>query len=287
MDKRDMQAPAVLEARDLDAGYAGVPVVHGVTVAVQAGHVVTLIGPNGAGKSTLLKTLAGQLDALGGAVLLSGRDLAAIPVRERARELSVLLTDRVRTELLTCADVVESGRYPHTGRMGLLTEDDLRKVRAAMELTSVWDLRGADFMQLSDGQRQRVMLARALAQDPRALVLDEPTNHLDVRYQIELLNLLRTLARERGLAIVMTLHELPLAYRASDWLVCVKDGRVMDQGTPERIFCPEVIDALFDLEPGTFDALTGDVVLAVDQRDGCFDPRYPNAPNAQAGGGNA
>lgn len=262
MDSRaDLTNETLVTTRDLVVGYEGRSLVAGIALQVRQGQIVTLIGPNGAGKSTILKTIAGHLDALGGCVLLSGKDLRDVTVRERSRDLSVMLTDRVRTELLTCADIVEMGRYPYTGRLGIATPTDRQKVREAMELLQVWDLRDRDFMQLSDGQRQRVLLARAVCQEPCTLVLDEPTSHLDVRYQIELLSVLRHLARERGLGILMTLHELPLARRASDWLVCVKEGKVALQGTPEQVFVSSVIDALFDLEPGTYDALTGDVTL--------------------------
>ena len=253
---------AVLEARSLAVGYDAKPLVEGIELEAHLGQVVTLIGPNGAGKSTMLKTLAGHLAPCGGAVYLMGRDLSGLPVAERARELSVLLTDRVRTDLLTCMDVVEMGRHPHTGRLGMLSDEDRMQVRAAMELVHVWDLRHRDFMRLSDGQRQRVMLARAICQQPRVLILDEPTNYLDIRYQIELLDILRRLVEGREMGIVMSLHELPLARVASDWVVCVKDGTVLAQGTPEEVFVARTIDELYDLEPGSFDPVTGGIRLA-------------------------
>jgi iron complex transport system ATP-binding protein len=145
--------------------------------------------------------------------------------------------------------------------MGVATEADRAKVREAMLTTHVWDLRDRDFMQLSDGQRQRVLLARAICQEPRLLVLDEPTSHLDVHYQIELLGILRELVRTREVGVLMSLHELPLVWKVSDWVVCMRDGVVTAQGTPREMCTPEVIDALFDLEPGTFDPLTGMIEL--------------------------
>lgn len=263
MSACEPQKSCVLEVRHLDVGYDGRPVVRDVNLRVCAGQVVTLIGPNGAGKSTILKTMTGHLAPLSGQALLLGDNLATLSGKERSRRLSVLLTDRVRTELLTCSDVVEAGRYPYTGSLGILSEHDRAIAREAMELTAVWDLRDKDFMQLSDGQRQRVMLARAICQAGDVLVLDEPTNHLDVRYQIEFLRIVRRLAAEKGMAVLMTVHELPLARRASDWLLCVKNGAVVAQGTPDEVFVSSVIDDLFDLVPGTYDALTGDVMIDV------------------------
>lgn len=251
----------VLRTEGLAVGYDGVPLVSGIDLTVGARGIVTLIGPNGAGKSTLLKTVVGQLAPVGGAVWLTGRPLERLSDHERALELSVMLTDRLKTELLTCADVVEMGRYPHTSRMGIATDADRDKVRAAMEMTHVWNLRMQDFMQLSDGQRQRVMLARAICQEPRLLVLDEPTSYLDIHYQIELLGVLRTLVETQDVGILMSLHELPLAWKVSDWVVCMKDGAIFAQGEPREMCTPRIIDALYDLEPGTFDPKTGMIEL--------------------------
>ncbi|MDO4404712.1 MAG: ABC transporter ATP-binding protein [Atopobiaceae bacterium] len=254
---------ALLTTVNLSTGYDGVCVVGSVDLEVRRGQIVTLIGPNGAGKSTVLKTLAGQLAALGGVAYLDGRRLDKLTVGEQALLRAMLLTDRPRTELLTCEDVVQMGRHPHTGRMGVLGEADFEAVEDAMRLLDVCDLRNCDFMRISDGQRQRVLLARAVCQDPQLLILDEPTSYLDIRYQIELLGVLRHLAKERGLGIIMSLHELSLARQVSDWLVCIKDGAVMAQGSPTQIVTCEVIDRLFDLEPGTFDPLTGNICLPV------------------------
>lgn len=172
---------------DLSAGYDKKVVVEGVDLEVRAGDVVALIGPNGSGKSTILKTITRHLAPLAGAVELDGREISRWKTAEFARNLAVMLTDRPRTELLTCRDIVEAGRHPYTGRMGTLSPDDHSRVDEAMKTAHVEEFAERDFMQISDGQRQRVMLARAIAQDPRVLVLDEPTSYLDIRYQIDLL----------------------------------------------------------------------------------------------------
>ena len=259
--ERGARGEAVIRTRGLAVGYGAAVVARDVDLRVEAGRIVTLVGPNGAGKSTVLKTLAAQLPPLAGDAALCGVPYARLSDRERSRMIAVVLTERPRTELMTCQDVVELGRYPHTGRLGLLGEHDRVRVREAMEMVHAWDLRDRDFMRISDGQRQRVLLARAVCQEPRAILLDEPTSYLDIHYQIELLGLLRRLARERGLGMLMSLHELSLAREVSDWVVCLRDGRVMAQGTPAEVFVPSVIDRLYDLAPGSFDPATGRVVL--------------------------
>ena len=257
----DDNRPIYLETKDLAVGYDGVPLLTDVNIQLHAGEIMTLIGPNGAGKSTILKSIVGYLESLGGAVLISGRPVGDLSSHELSLELSVMLTERMRIELLTCADIVETGRYPYTGRLGILSDEDREKVREAMDMVHVWDLRDRDFMQISDGQRQRIMLARAIAQEPHVIMLDEPTNYLDIHYQIELLNVLRRLVRTRDVAVIMSLHELPLARKVSNWVMCIKGDGVVAAGPPEDIFIPAVIDELYDLEPGTYDPVSGNVVL--------------------------
>ena len=251
----------ILEAKQLSVGYGTKVVLENLSFPVRRGELLTLIGPNGGGKSTLLRTLARQLTPLGGSVLLDGEELGGIPTPVLARRLSVLLTDRVHPERMSCAEVVSTGRYPYTGRLGILSRTDWERVEAAMALLRVETLSDRPFAQLSDGQRQRVLVARALCQEPELLLLDEPTSYLDVRHKLELLELLRTLAREQHLAVVLSLHELDLAQRASDRVLCVRDGRPMGWGSPEEIFTPEHICALYDLPPGSYDPSLGSFEL--------------------------
>ena len=255
------ERPVYLETKDLVVGYDGKPLINDVNIQLHAGEILTLIGPNGAGKSTILKSIVGYLDSIGGAVFISGRPVSELSAHELSLELSVMLTERMRTELLTCADIVETGRYPYTGRLGILADEDRQKVREAMDMVHVWDLRDRDFMQISDGQRQRIMLARAIAQEPHIIMLDEPTNYLDIHYQIELLNVLRRLVRTRDVAVIMSLHELPLARQVSDYVMCIKGDCVCAQGTADEIFTEEIINELYDLEPGVFDPISGNIRL--------------------------
>ncbi|WP_346696848.1 ABC transporter ATP-binding protein [Thermophilibacter mediterraneus] len=256
-----MTARPVLELRDLAVGHGARALVRDVCLAVRPGQIVALVGPNGSGKTTILRTVAGQLRALGGTVELVGRPLGDVADLERARTMSVMLTGRPRTELLTCRDVVEAGRYPFTGRLGILGEADREAVRAAMEATGVAGLAERDFGHVSDGQRQRVLLARALCQEPRVLLLDEPTSYLDVRSQLDVLSLLRREARERGVAVVASLHEIELAQKAADHVICIRDGGVLFQGAPDEVFTEGRVAELYGLEPGTYDPAFGSVEL--------------------------
>ncbi len=253
--------PFLLELRGLEVGHGRRALVRDICLAVRPGQVVALIGPNGSGKTTILRTVAGQLQKLGGVVELFGRALDEVPPAERSRSMSVMLTGRPQTELLTCRDVVEAGRYPFTGRLGVLGEKDEEAVTAAMDATGVLGLAERDFAHVSDGQRQRVLLARALCQEPHVLLLDEPTSYLDIRSQLEVLQLLRREARERGIAVVTSLHEIDLAQKVADHVICIKDGSVMCQGSPDEVFTAERVAELYDLTPGAFDPAFGSVEL--------------------------
>ena len=162
---------------------------------------------------------------------------------------------------MTCGEVVAAGRYPYTNALGRLTAADREIVRQSLERVHALELEDRDFSTLSDGQRQRVMLARALCQEPEVIVLDEPTAYLDIRHKIELLDILREMAREKGITVVMSLHEIDLATKISDYLICVKGDAIDRFGPPEEIFAPETIDRLYGIRHGSYNLLFGSVEL--------------------------
>ena len=194
-----------------------------------------------------------------GAVLLEGTALTDLKERELARKSAAVLTGRISPELITCEELVAMGRYPYTGMLGILSEADREKVDETIRLVGIEEIRKEDFDCISDGQRQRVMLARALCQEPKLLIMDEPTSFLDIRNKLEFLGILRRLIRERNLAVIMSLHELDLAQKYCDRIVCVGDGRVRAVGTPEEIFSGDVIRELYAVEHGSYDCLFGSV----------------------------
>ena len=224
-----------LQTDNLTVGY-GSPLVKEISLCVRPGRVLTLIGPNGCGKSTILKSVTRQLKIMGGSILLGGQAMETMKEAEIAKKLAMVMTEHIRPELMTCRDIVATGRYPYTGRLGILTETDWQKVEEAIAFVHAEDVAVQDFNKVSDGQRQRIMLARAICQETEILVLDEPTSYLDIRYKLDILSGIRRLAREKNVAVIMSLHELDLAGRISDKIACVHGDRVDRFGTPEEIF---------------------------------------------------
>lgn len=242
-------------------GYGGKALIEHIDLHVRRGEILTLIGPNGSGKSTILKSMIRQLSLIRGTVYLDGRAMAGMSETDVARRLSVLMTERIHPELMTCEDVVSTGRYPYTGRLGILSPEDRRKVGEAMELVHALDLADQDFSRISDGQRQRVLLARALCQEPEVIVLDEPTSFLDIRHKLELLSILKDMVRRRQLAVLMSLHELDLAQRVSDFVACVHNGAIERCGPPEEIFTSGYIMELYGADRGSYNADFGCVEM--------------------------
>ena len=245
------------ETRHLAMGYDKTPLAQEIGLKLAPGQILTLIGPNGAGKSTLLKTLAGQLAPLGGAVLLDGQDLARYTGTARAQKMALMLPHTRPTELTTCFEFAAAGRIPYTGRLGILSPADRQIVAGALERVGAGALADRDFNCISDGQRQRILLARALCQQPRLILLDEPTSFLDVKGKIELLSILQKLAHEEGLGVIVSLHELDMAQKISDAVVCVAPRAESGVMTPDAAFAPENIRQLYDLTEEQYSAVFG------------------------------
>jgi iron complex transport system ATP-binding protein len=245
-----------------DVGHKRQKVVSaGLTLALNPGELVCLIGPNGAGKSTLLRTLVGMQPALAGAVTLDGRGLSHLSMQQIARLMSVVLTEPVNVGLLSARELVALGRYPYTGWLGRLSAHDRDLVEWAIGAVGADDLAHRMISELSDGERQKVMIARALAQEPRVILLDEPTAFLDLPHRVDILGTLRRLAHDGGQAILLSTHDLDLALRSADriWLMS-RDGTV-HVGAPEDLVLTGAFQRIFDRQGVSFDPATGSFEL--------------------------
>ena len=249
------------ETHDLSVGYGGRPLIEKINLSIEKGRILTLIGPNGSGKSTILKTITKHLEKIAGVVTIENDNISKWSNKELAKRLSVMLTERIDPELMTCEQVVAMGRYPYTNHFGSLTPGDRQVVEESLHMVRAEELAERPFTDISDGQRQRIMLARAICQQPEIIVLDEPTSYLDIRHKIELLDILRKMAREKNVAVVMSLHEIDLAAKISDQIICVKGDRIRLFGTPEQVFTGERVKELYELESGSFNTLFGSVEL--------------------------
>jgi iron-chelate-transporting ATPase len=261
-----LEAPPGLTVRNVTAGYRGVTVVDSASLAVRRGRVTALVGPNGSGKSTLLRTLARLHRPDTGEVLLDGGDHArpaqSLTAREFARHVSLLSQHRPTPAGLLVRDVVAFGRHPHRGRWRAEDPEGPRAVTTAMEVTGVATMADRPVEELSGGELQRVWLATCLAQDTGVLLLDEPTNHLDLRYQVEVLDLMRDLADDHGVAVGVVLHDLVHAAEVADDVVLLHDGRVLASGPPSEVITEQNLSTAYGIAVRvSADPATGALVL--------------------------
>jgi len=247
-----------LRGRDLSLGYGGDDVVSHLDVEVPDGRITMIVGANACGKSTLLRGMARLLRPSGGQVVLDGRSLQDMRSIDVAKLIGLLPQSPVAPDSITVADLVGRGRYPHQGWFRQWRSEDELAVQAALEATGTADLAGRPLAELSGGQRQRVWVAMALAQDTDLLLLDEPTTFLDINHQVELLDLLTDLNRERGTTIVIVLHDLNLACRYADHIIAMRRGVILAEGSPREVIDASVVTAVFGLDCEVIlDPLTG------------------------------
>ena len=246
---------------NLSVGYNRKALIHDICIGIKKGEIVTLIGPNGSGKSTILKSITRQLQIIGGKVYFDNQNLLSFTFRDLSTRMAVVLTERMKPELMTCHDIVATGRYPYTGRLGILTREDEEKVEEAMKAVHAEALGSRDFNNISDGQRQRVLLARAICQEPDIIILDEPTSFLDIKHKLDLLSILRDMAKKKQITVIMSLHEIDLAQKIADKIICVKGDTISHFGKPEEIFEENMIRELYEINNGFFDPLFGSIEL--------------------------
>jgi iron complex transport system ATP-binding protein len=261
----------LLDVRGLRCGYGPCEVLAGIDLAVRPGEFVGLLGPNGSGKTTLLRAVTGVVRPAAGSIAIDGIPLATLSARDIARRVAVVPQETVSAFPFTVAEVVGMGRYPHTGAFDRGTSADAEAVHRAMERAGVAALRRRSFDTLSSGERQRVLLARALAQASRLLLVDEPTAHLDLRYQVGMLTLLRDLTGEAGpdtrpaRAVLAVLHDVNLAARYCTRVALTAGGRIVADGPPAEVLTPESLREVFHAEVDVVQ-IDGETHLVVGRR---------------------
>lgn len=235
----------MLEVNSLSVSYGKRKVLEDINLLVEPGEILVIIGPNGAGKSTLIRAISGTLPHEHGSVLVDGKDISILNASQRARQIAVVPQARNLPVSFTVYQSVLLGRTPYLGWMGMTGEKDQQLAQIALERTSCSDLSERPVGELSGGEQQRVLLARALAQNTSVLLLDEPTTHLDLQHQSGLLNLVRDLASRQKLAVLMALHDLNLASIYADRVVLLVAGQIRKTGTPSEVLTEEVLTGVY------------------------------------------
>lgn len=246
---------------NLNVGYNYKTVIEDINLNVNKGEILTIIGPNGVGKSTILKSITKHLKKISGTVYLDSTDMKNISAKKLAKQMSIVFTGMINPELMTCYEVVAMGRYPYTNSLGNLSQKDKDIVNEAVDIVNARDYIDKKFNDISDGQKQRIMLARAICQKPKIMILDEPTSFLDIRYKVDFLNVLQEMSKKEKMTIIMSLHEIDLACKISDKIACVKGNSIVRFGSVDEVIDDAFIKELYDIRAGEYNSLYGSVEL--------------------------
>lgn len=252
----------IIAAKQVDVGYDKKTVISNVNINGMKGQIICLLGPNGAGKSTILRTLAGILAPINGCVTIDGKEIQQIKKKEISKKMALVLTDTISPGLITVKELVSMGRTPYTNFIGKLTKNDKEIVMNALETVDAVGLAERYYDELSDGEKQKVMIARALVQEPELIILDEPTSHLDIKHKIEVIQVLQKLVSEKQITVILSLHDIDLAIKGCQTVLMVNDGKVVAQGSPEEIVKQGCIQELYDIKGARYNELFGSVELS-------------------------
>jgi len=235
-----------LKIKDVEFGYSSMPVLRNVNIELAESEILGVVGPNGAGKSTLLRCIDRILIPQKGCIMLDGRDIREISRMELARKIGYVPQDGSQIFPATVFDTVLMGRRPHLGWRS--SERDTEKVLETLKMLNIEDLAMRDINELSGGQQQKVFIARALTQEPELLLLDEPTSNLDIRHQLEVMEIVKRVVRERGISAIMAIHDLNLASRYADRIIMMNGGRIYAEGEPSSVLNAENIRHVYGVE---------------------------------------
>lgn len=260
----------MLKTNNLSVGYNNKVVVSDINIEVKSGEILCLLGSNGAGKTTLLRSLSKLILPIKGEIYLNGVNINHISRKALSKKMALVLTNRLLGDLMTVQDIVNIGRYPYTGFFGNLSKKDLIMVDEALESVDALHLKKRYFDELSDGEKQKVLVARALVQEPEIIILDEPTTHLDIKHRLELINILKKLSKEKSISVILSLHEIDIALKSCDKVALIKNNKVIAYGQPEDVVDENIINSLYELDDKNFNSLLGSVEISNKSKNEVF-----------------
>ncbi|HBE9108530.1 TPA: ABC transporter ATP-binding protein [Clostridioides difficile] len=260
----------MLKTNNLSVGYNNKVVISNINVEVKNGEILCLLGSNGAGKTTLLRSLSKLISPIKGEIYLNGININCISRKALSKKMALVLTNRLLGDLMTVQDIVNIGRYPYTGFFGNLSKKDLIMVDEALESVDALHLKKRYFDELSDGEKQKVLVARALVQEPEIIILDEPTTHLDIKHRLELINILKKLSKEKSISVILSLHEIDIALKSCDKVALIKNNKVIAYGQPEDVVDEDIINSLYELDDKNFNSLLGSVEISNKSKNEVF-----------------
>ncbi|HEK4626085.1 ABC transporter ATP-binding protein [Clostridioides difficile] len=260
----------MLKTNNLSVGYNNKVVISNINVEVKNGEILCLLGSNGAGKTTLLRSLSKLISPIKGEIYLNGVNINCISRKALSKKMALVLTNRLLGDLMTVQDIVNIGRYPYTGFFGSLSKKDLIIVDEALESVDALHLKKRYFDELSDGEKQKVLVARALVQEPEIIILDEPTTHLDIKHRLELINILKKLSKEKSISVILSLHEIDIALKSCDKVALIKNNKVIAYGQPEDVVDEDIINSLYELDDKNFNSLLGSVEISNKSKNEVF-----------------
>lgn len=247
MQDNQLKKPAI-EVRHLSFAYGKNRILKNVSMKIHEGKITTIIGANGCGKSTLFSLMTKNLTPGKGKILLHGRNIRNLRLTELAKKIAIVHQYNSATEDITVEGLISYGRTPYMKMLAGRSEEDIRLIEWAMKVTDLTEYRDREVSKLSGGQRQRVWIAMALTQDTKILFLDEPTTYLDIRYQLEILELIRKLNQEYGITIIMILHDINQAIHFSDQVLGLKDGSIAVEGDPDKVITTDSLRQLYGID---------------------------------------